>query len=286
MNKVKVKRIAGTVIRAVLVVVVCVFGIIISKTRIPDKLPEGAYRAVFFDVSEADCILYHGEGAAILTDAPLDNTDQVTGYLQRMGIKKLDYFIISHYDRDHAGDAVKIINKFDPAYILMPEPADANDGVYKEIVNAMDENRRIIAKTGQSYNINDVTIDILAPNNMGADNNDMCVVCKLTYKETSLLLCSDIDTDEEKVILSKYGDSIRSNVMKVAHHGSKYASSDAFICTVLPEYAVISCGPNSYGHPDVDVMKRLKAINAQVLTTQQEGVIIFDFFADSVVRVK
>ena len=286
MNKVKVKRIAGTVIRAVLVVVVCVLGIVISKTRIPDRLPDGAYRAVFFDVGEADCVLYHGDGAAILTDAPLDNTEQVTGYLQRMGIKKLDYFIISHYDRDHAGDAVKIINKFDPVHILMPEPVDVNDSVYKDIINATEESRRIIAKTGQSYNTGDVRIDIFAPNSAGTEDNDTCIVCKLTYKETSLLLCSDTNADEEKIILSKYGDKVKADVMKVAHHGSRFASSDEFICTVSPEYAVISCGPNSYGHPDTSVMKRLKAINAQVLVTQTEGVIIFDFFADSVVEVK
>lgn len=286
MNKAKIKKITGTVITAVLVVVVCVIGIIISNTRIPDKLSPGAYRAVFFDVGEADCILYHGDGLVILTDAPADETDQVTGYMERMGIKRIDYFIISHYDSDHAGDAVKVIKKFRPDHILLPEPVEGKNGIYNEVVKITDEEQRIIAKTGQSYTSGDAVIDILAPNNKGKENNDMCIVSRIKHKETSLLLCSDLYADGESIILSKYGDSIKSDVLKVAHHGSKYSSTDAFICTVSPEYAVISCGPNTYGHPDRDLIKRLKAINAEVLTTQENGVIIFDFFADHVVRVK
>ena len=286
MSKVRIKRITGTVISAVLVLVLCVVGIILTTDRLPDRLSPGAYRAVFFDVGEADCILYHGDGAVILTDAPANETEELIGYLERMRIKRIDYFIITHYDSDHAGDAVRIIEKFAPEHVLMPEPVSKKDDVYNNIVKATKEEQRITAKTGQSYTAGDVVIDVMAPNGKGTDNNDMCIVCKLTYKETSLLLCSDIDTNEEKVILSKYGDSIRSDLLKVAHHGSRYSSSDAFICTVCPKYAVISCGPNTYGHPDKDVIQRLKAINAEVLTTQQNGVIIFDFFSDSVVRVK
>jgi competence protein ComEC len=286
MNKAKIKRITGTVIIAVLVVVVCVIGIIISNTRIPDNLSPGAYRAVFFDVGEADCILFHGDGAVILTDAPANETERLTGYMERMRIKQIDYFIISHYDADHAGDAVKIINKFKPSHVLMPEPLENQRGIYNEIVKVTTEKQRITAKTGQRYNKGGVVIDILAPNGKGTESNDMCIVCKISYGDSSLLLCSDIDTDAEKVILSKYGDKLKSDVLKVAHHGSRYSSSDAFICTVSPNYAVISCGQNTFGHPDIGVMDRLKAIKAEVLTTQQNGVIIFDFFSDSVVKVK
>ena len=286
MNNVKIKKITGTVIMAVLVVVVCVIGIVISNTRVPDRLSPGAYRAVFFDVGEADCILYHGDGAVILTDAPLDQTEQVIGYMERMGIKTIDYFIITHYDKDHAGDAAKIIEKFDPTHILMPEPVEGRDEVYNSIAAITADGSRITAKTGQKYTKGDVTIDILAPNNKGTGNNDMCIVSKITYKDTSLLLCSDLEGENESVILAKYGDKIKSNVLKVAHHGSRYSSTDEFIRAVSPQYAVISCGPNNYGHPDTDVMNRLKAIKAQVFTTQQNGVIIFDFFSDSVVRVK
>lgn len=285
MNNRTKRIITSTVIIAVLVVV-CVVGNIISDTHLPDKLSPGAYRAIFFDVGEADCILYHGEDAVILTDAPENETEQAIGYMERMGIKQIDYFIITHYDKDHVGDALKIIKKFKPLHILMPEPVKSKINVYNEIVKITNDKQRITAKTGQRYETGGVVIDILAPNGIGDESNDTCIVCKLTYKETSLLLCSDISADEEKVILSKYGDNIKSDVLKVAHHGSRYSSTDAFICTVSPEYAVISCGPNTYGHPNTDVIKRLKAINAEVFITQQKGVIIFDFFEDHVAVVK
>ena len=286
MNKPKIKRIISAAVIAVLIVVVSVVGIIISKTRLPDKAPDGALRAVFFDVGEADCALFFNADTAILSDAPADMTDQAVGYMKRVGIKRLDCFIISHYDGDHAGDALRIIKEFEIDRILLPEPVKNKDDVYKNIVLAAGAEKCVTVKTGQSFDIKDVKTDILSPNGIGKENNDMCVCCRISYKNSSVLMCSDISTDEEKIILSKYKDKIRSDIIKVAHHGSRYSSHEKFVKTVSAKYAVISCGQNSYGHPDLDVIKRFKDAKAKVLITQGSGVIIFDLMENSVEQRK
>ncbi len=282
MNKHKIKKIISAAVIAVLIVVVCVTGLLISKTRLPDGVPSDVLRAVFFDVGEADCSLFFGDGVAILTDAPEDMTDQARGFMKRAGIKRLDYFIITHYDKDHSGDALKIINAFEVGRVLLPEPVKGKEDVYKSIVAAAGANGCVTVKTGQSFEIKDVKIDILSPNGIGKESNDTCICYKLTYKGASALMCSDITDDEERVILSKYGERIRSDIIKVAHHGSRYSSSEKFIKTVSAKYAVISCGENVYGHPDLDVIKRLKSAGGGIFITQGDGVIIFDLMENSV----
>lgn len=286
MNKRKAKRIISAVVITALVIVISVIGLSISKTRLPDGIPDGALRAVFFDVGEADCSVFFCDGVAIMTDAPEDMTKQAIGYLKRLGIKRLDYFIITHYDYDHSGDALKIIDGFEVGTVLMPKPLRDKTERYDEIVKRIGEDRCVIAKTGQKFDINGVHIDILAPNGVGKENNDICIAYKLTYKGSSVLMCADIDADEEKVILSKYGDKIKSDIIKVPHHGSKYSSGDKFIKTVNAKYAVISCGQNNYGHPDLEVADRLKAAGAEVLFTQSSGVMIFDLTSGGVERIK
>lgn len=280
------RKITGTAVKAVLVVLIFVFGLLTSDTHIRGGMPDNVMRAVFFDVEQGDCTLVISDGAVILTDVPLFKSEAVIGYMQRLGIKRIDWFIISHFDTDHAGDAVKVIDAFEITHLLFPEPADGSDPLYREIVAAADENACTVAKTGQSYIQGDIRIDVLAPGARGKTDNENCVACRLVYGETSLLLCSDMIVKEEKVILSKYGGGIRSDVLKVAHHGSKYSSSEEFLEAVRPEYAVISCGANRYGHPTTETLDKLEKTGAEILITQANGVIIFDFDGKNVIRKK
>ena len=286
MNKKKAAKIISTVILAVLIVILCVTGVVISDGRLPGKPGKDVFRTVFFDAGEGDCILCFKDGCVILTDAPQNGTRRAVGYMKRMGIKRIDMFILSHYDLDHAGDAYKILSEFEVVRILLPEPADEDAGKYEDVVSAAGGAELITAVTGQSYELSGVLIRVLAPNGKRSGSNAMCVVCRLQYGESSVLLCSDTDVSEEKVMISKYGEDLRSDIVKVAHHGSKYSSSENFVRAAAARYAVISCGENSYGHPDTDVIERFEKYGAEVSITQEDGVIIFDIYEDHVERVK
>ena len=84
----------------------------------------------------------------------------------------------------------------------------------------------------------------------------------------------------------KYGSSLRSDVIKIAHHGSDYSSTDDFLRATSPSFAVISCGKNSYGHPSMRVITTLKTLGADVAITEGDGVVIYDIFPDRVERKK
>lgn len=286
MNKEKIKKTAGAALKAALAVVLSVVGLLISGSRLPDKLPKGVMRVYFFDVGQGDCTLVVSDDAVILVDVPLYRSAEVIGYLERMRIRRIDWFVISHFDADHCGDAAKIVDRFEISHLLAPEPADVNDPVYADLIARTDGNVRVTARAGQSYTQGGIVMDVLSPGARGKTDNESCAVCRLVFGGTSLLLCSDADIKEEKTILSKYGGGIRSDVIKIAHHGSKYSSSADFLRAVSPSYAVISCGPNYYGHPTTETLDALEAVGAEYIITQANGVIIFDFDGKTVARKK
>lgn len=108
-----------------------------------------------------------------------------------------------------------------------------------------------------------------------SDTNDSCPIIRLEYLETSFLFTGDISTDIEEKLLTNYYENIDCDIIKIAHHGSKYSSSLEFLQAVSPEYAVISCGKNSYGHPTDTVINNIIEVGSSVLRTDLQGNILF-----------
>jgi beta-lactamase superfamily II metal-dependent hydrolase len=106
--------------------------------------------------------------------------------------------------------------------------------------------------------------------------NEGCVVARLVYGEVSMLLTCDMSAEMEGRVLELEGGELESDILKVAHHGSKYSSTDAFVAAVAPAFAAISVGArNTYGHPGESTLDTLAAHGAKVLRTDQEGTIVF-----------
>ena len=105
--------------------------------------------------------------------------------------------------------------------------------------------------------------------------NNNSLVCKLEYKNFSIMLTGDIEEIAEKAILAKYKRNVKilkSNILKVAHHGSKSSSTEDFIKAVMPEIALIGVGKdNSFGHPSDGTIERLNKIKCKILRTDKMG---------------
>ena len=105
--------------------------------------------------------------------------------------------------------------------------------------------------------------------------NNNSLVCKLEYKNFSIMLTGDIEEIAEKAILEKYKRNVKilkSNILKVAHHGSKSSSTEDFIKAVMPEIALIGVGKdNSFGHPSDGTIERLNKIKCKILRTDENG---------------
>ena len=123
--------------------------------------------------------------------------------------------------------------------------------------------------------------NILWPSSLNAISensiNNNALVCKLCYKKFSILFTGDIEEEAEKVLVSKYSKNgtLKSLVLKVAHHGSKSSSTKEFLELVKPKIALIGVGCNNlYGHPSISTIKSLEDMNIKIYRTDLNGEII------------
>lgn len=236
----------------------------------------------FLDVGQADSILIKSDDKYMLIDAG-NNADGslLVEYFSSLGINKFDYVIGTHAHEDHIGGMDDIINNFDIGTFYMPD-AITTTKTFEDVLDALD-NKNIyfdVPNIDDSFSLGDSIIEVVYVGNNDSDLNSTSIVLKLTYNNVSFLFTGDISSEIEDSILNC---SIDSDVLKVAHHGSKYSSSLNFLNKVNPKYAVISVGnDNSYGHPDNIVLERLDQLKVETYLTSRDGTLVFTSDGDRI----
>ena len=196
-------------------------------------------------------------------------------YLQKQGVKKLDYVIGTHPDADHIGGMDVILYKFDADRVFLPD-VEADTATYRDVVDTCrQENYKIEhPETGAEYKLGAAGFTVLSPAREYSESNDNSIVIRLEYKDRSFLLMGDASEIVERDLMES-GVMLQSDVIKLGHHGSKYSSSRQFLKAVGADYAVISCGKdNSYGHPHKRVMKYLKSLGIKQFRTDKQGTVV------------
>lgn len=201
--------------------------------------------------------------------------------------RTLDLVILTHPEKDHMQGLLDILKTYKANYILwtgVKKTAPEYDQWIKVLEKQKEMGAKIIiAKSGQEIIAGNVLLDTLYPfksmegQDMKNTSNDSCVVSKLIYGKNSFLFTGDIDTAAEKQIVNSK-ENILSDVLKVAHHGSKYSTSELFLSAVSPKFSVVEVGKNSYGHPTPETLQRLINFGIKVLRTDINGNI--DFVSD------
>ena len=202
-------------------------------------------------------------------------------YLLARKVKKLDYVIISHFDQDHCGALLYIIQELKVEKVIIGRQYEISENYnkFKEIVK--EKNIKVqVVETGDKIKIEkNIVLDILWPssNSMISENaiNNNSLVCKLNYKKFSILFTGDIEKVAEDKIVSKYMSNkncLNSTVLKVAHHGSKTSSTIDFLNAVNSKYALIGVGENNkFGHPADSTIKNLQEKNIKIYRTDKMG---------------
>ena len=228
----------------------------------------------FLDVGQGDsCFIVTPNHKTILIDGggSTSNTfdvgkDTVIPYLLDKGYTKLDYVFISHFDQDHVGGILPVLEEFKVGQIFISKQGEKSEN-YETFLEIVEQKNLKVqeVKIGDKITIGDVTFHILWPSgNQIEENilNNNAMVMKLQYKNFSMLFTGDIEAVAEKKILSLYDtnlNSLKATVLKVAHHGSKSSSTEEFLETVNAKVAIIGVGENNmFGHPSNVVLERLQ----------------------------
>lgn len=244
---------------------------------------EGETLVYYLDVGQGDSELIQlSNGKNILIDAGTRSTaEELVGYLQNLGVQKIDYLIATHPHEDHIGGMTDVVQNFEIGSIYMPKIADSQiptTKVYENLLTAIGEKGLSItaAQAGSViFEEAGARMEILAPNSAEyGDLNSYSIVTKLTVGEKAFLFTGDAEADSEEEMLD-LGYSVDADVLKLGHHGSSTSNSMAFLEAVSPQAAIVSCGAgNDYGHPHQEVMDRLAQLNVTVYRTDTQGTVL------------
>src|SRR3989442_3430455 len=251
-------------------------------------------------------------GKSVLIDAGDTSKGKVVlDALKRYKVEHLNYFIAAHPHPDHIGGAAEVLKATKVDFVVdngvdlsapapaaagnrtptkkTPPPAVVKKG--KSPTGFFDQYKDAVAQTGAQYEKAEpgkkydlgggAILTVLAPSEPfftkdqmktgGNDTNANSIVLRLDYGDFSMLFMGDAEAQTEQRLLSKNLE-LKATIVKIAHHGSKYATSEDFVKRAHPEAAIISDGAwNRYGHPAQVVLDRLKAVDAKVYRTDLQG---------------
>ena len=260
-----------------------IFSLLDNKEYLPPKILSVAA----IDVGQGDAFLVKfPNGKTALIDAGnrneyYDSGKRIKTLLQKFDIDKIDFGFVSHIDADHYGGFLTLVKENLIGIIFKPE-TDSSSEKEKEFEYFLQKNnvkymnyKKMIIKFPDTrlYSL----INPASREFKRFDSNNRSGVIKICFGKTSFLFTGDAEFEEEERLIDIYGDFMKSNFLKVGHHGSKKGSSSQFINEVDPEYALISAGyMNQFRHPAKEVLSRLQAEDIRILRTDLNGAVIIN----------
>ncbi|MDP3004237.1 MAG: MBL fold metallo-hydrolase [Candidatus Azambacteria bacterium] len=246
----------------------------------------------FLNVGQGDAILIKTpKGQTVLIDGGPDNKvlEKLGKYLQPLQ-KRIDLIILTHPHADHVTGLIEVLRRYSVGLVILNGVYLKTDN-YDQFLKAIEDNKVkvLIAEAGEAIHFDkDLEFDILYPNEnpaglvfnknsesfgtVGNDVNDTSIVGKLIFNDFSIMFVGDVTSKVENQLLLAYGNGLKSDILKVSHHGSKYSSFPFFLKAVAPKAGIIEVGAkNFYNLPSPAALSRFAMLDINIFRTGQNG---------------
>lgn len=231
----------------------------------------------FLDVGQGDCIVIRCEDTVLVIDGgERERADTVTGFLEAQGIDTVDCYVATHPHSDHVGAAAGIFGRMNVKSAMLTAFSEVNTPTtesWERFLTAVENEGcdALFTKAGDTFTFGKLGLEVLSPAEETADYNEMSIVLMLTYGKNRFLLTGDAGKASEQLMLDA-GYDLSADVLKLGHHGSSSATSQAFFEAVNPRLAVISCGKNNdFGHPHRETLSLLAEAGVPYYRTDLSG---------------
>lgn len=242
--------------------------------------------AHFIDVGQGDCTLFvSGDETMLIDSGEAEYENTVVSYIKRLGIKELDYVVVTHAHSDHMGSMAYVIDNFDVKNIIMSEPSDSamSKKFYGDFLDAVENSSAeiIMAEPDYTFILGKAECTILSPSEVSDEENNNSVVMRILTSSASFLMTGDAEKAVEKQLLEKY-PVLKSTILKAGHHGSNTSSHKDFIKKLNADTVIISVGTdNAYKHPSKDVLGIYDDNGLDVYRTDKHGTVTVDCFQNT-----
>lgn len=256
------------------IILICISALLIYVKK-NNNTAKNEVQVSYIDVGQGDSILIKTENHSILIDAgPQEAANTVTEYIRKKGITKLDYVICSHPHEDHIGGMPSVLEQFDVGKVFMTKTTQTTATYEKVLDDISNKNIEVHEpKKGETFTLDDTTFTIISANKSDENLNNDSICIRLEHGSNAFFFSGDAEVKVENQMLSS-GYILRSDVLKIGHHGSDTSTGDAFLKFVQPQYAIISVGKdNEYGHPSQSVINKLNNNGIKILRTDESGTI-------------
>lgn len=251
------------------------------------ELQEQPLQVHFIDVGQGDAaLLITPHHQAVMIDiggsrqGDFDVGERVVApYLRHYGVRRLNLLLLTHAHEDHAGGLAGVLRHTPATQVLIGRESRQEYARTTKLNFSLEPALSFAPVcTGERIVVDGVEFKILqAPESgLSGSGNEMSTVIRAAYKGYSFLFTGDLTASGEKDLLAS-GQEVRSDVLKIGHHGSKGSSSSEFLRAVHPRWAVISVGAdNSFGHPHAETLQRINGEGATLLRTDRDGAVVFE----------
>jgi len=240
-----------------------------------DQVPLNELQVHFIDVGQGDSILIDLGTNEVLIDGG-EKSPGVIGYVSKYIDGPLEVMVATHPHADHIGGLIKVLEVFQVEEIWLNGDTSTSS-TYQEFMAAVNAEQATVnyAKRGSTISSKNLNFSILnPPDTLFCKTNNNSIVLRLKYGDTEFLFTGDAEKEAEAIMLTA-GNELQTQILKVGHHGSRTASTKAFLERVKPEVAILMVGKNNrYGHPHQETLTALKETGAKIYRTDTNGTII------------
>lgn len=236
----------------------------------------GMLHMTALDIGQGQSVVLHSRNATALIDCGSssfgDAGDITADHLQSVGIRSVDYIVLSHYHDDHCNGLPTLLARLKVGQLILPD-IDDGDALRTEVL-ALAERYRIpvsFVHSALSLPLGEAVITVYPPVTESGDMNEECLSVLCSAGSFDALFTGDMDADSEYRLIATH-ELPDIEVLMAGHHGSRYSTGGDLLAEVRPETAVISCElGNRYGHPHVETLYRLADLPAKIYRTDLQG---------------